>query len=228
MDLESFASFLEAEQSVSFCFVDDGSDDGTAELLAGLAHRFPARAFVVRHEANRGKAEAIRTGMQRMLAEDPEFAGYVDADLSAPLEEIRRLTQELRDHPDVTVAIGSRVRLLGRSIVRSPLRHLLGRAFATAASIALRLPVYDTQCGLKLFRATPAVGAAFAAPFLTRWLFDVELLARMTMTVSPPVAMREVPLEVWHARGGSRLRWRDFLIAPVELWRIRRHYGKRP
>lgn len=225
LDLAAFASFLDAEQSAILCFVDDGSHDGTASRVAELAGQRPGKIILVRHSHNRGKAEAIRTGIHRVLTEGAAFVGYTDADLAAPLQEASRLRNELVAHPEIDVVLGSRVRLLGRSIVRSPLRHIVGRVFATAASLVLRLPVYDTQCGLKLFRSTPEVAAAFAEPFLTRWLFDVELLARLSASGPAEVAMREIPLECWYARDGSRVRFRDFLLAPLELWRIRRHYG---
>jgi len=89
-------------------------------------------------------------------------------------------------------------------------RHYLGRVFATAASVILKARVYDTQCGAKLFRATPAVSAALAEPFLSRWAFDVEFLGRLligTPAVGPlPLnAIVEVPLAVWHDVKGSKL-----------------------
>jgi dolichyl-phosphate beta-glucosyltransferase len=82
--------------------------------------------------------------------------------------------------------------------------------FATFASIFLRIPVYDTQCGAKVFRATPALREALATPFRSSWVFDVELLGRLlrgSPTVGPvPLAeFEEMPLREWRDVGGSRL-----------------------
>jgi hypothetical protein len=82
--------------------------------------------------------------------------------------------------------------------------------------------VYDTQCGLKLFRKTPEVIAAFAEPFRSRWIFDVELLGRLADAAGAEgeTRVREVPLERWEERGESRLRLADFIRAPLELLSI--------
>jgi hypothetical protein len=87
--------------------------------------------------------------------------------------------------------------------------------------VALRLPVYDTQCGAKLFRSGPALEAALAAPFVSRWVFDVELLLRLLSGEGAdrigPEQMRELPLRTWRDVGGSTLRLRSMLRAGLQL-----------
>ncbi len=170
----------------------------------------------------------MRAGLLRALAMDSALVAFADADLSAPLGEIRRLREDIDRHPDSWAALGSRVKLLGRHVERSAMRHYLGRVFATAASMALGLPVYDTQCGLKLFRDTPALRDALARPFLSKWIFDVELIARLAAHAGSDVAarIREVPLETWEERGNSHISPGAFLRAPIELWRVRRRNAK--
>jgi dolichyl-phosphate beta-glucosyltransferase len=120
--------------------------------------------------------------------------------------------------------------LMGRDIRRSAPRHYVSRVFATFASLALALPVYDTQCGAKLLRATGEVVGLFAEPFRSRWIFDVELIARyLALEVSdggPPRAARiyELTLPTWHEVPGSRLRYRDLARSTIEVisvWRDR-------
>jgi dolichyl-phosphate beta-glucosyltransferase len=101
----------------------------------------------------------------------------------------------------------------------------LGRAFATAASLVLRVPVYDTQCGAKLFRRSAMLSHALEEPFLSRWLFDVELLSRLLVGAPgipqvPIERIHEEPLQKWSDREGSKLRAREMLRSLVDLGRI--------
>src|SRR5439155_4840561 len=111
------------------------------------------------------------------FANGADYVGYWDADLATPLQAIPEFLEVFAERPGLELVCGARVRLLGRDIRRTRRRHYLGRAFATVASWLLQLSVYDTQCGAKLFRASPRITAVFNQPFHTRWLFDVEILA---------------------------------------------------
>ena len=229
LDPAPWLDFLAADRSRALRFVDDGSQDDTARVVEAIRAAAPDQVALQRLPVNRGKAEAVRSGLAEALSGPARYAGFIDADLAAPLGEVSLLVAELDAHPAAWAAFGSRVKLLGRRIERSERRHYLGRIFATCASLAVSLPVYDSQCGLKLFRRVPEVAAVFAAPFRSRWFFDVELLARLADAAGRDVAsrVREVPLEHWEERGGSRLRLADYLAAPFELARIRQLHPPR-
>lgn len=204
--------------------VDDGSTDGTAALLERYVAALDGRATALGLAENGGKAEAVRRGLAAALEAGAARVGYLDADFSTPPDEALRLCGAL-DRPGCEVALGSRVRRLGAEVDRSAVRHVLGRLFATVASVALDLPVYDTQCGAKLFRATPALAEAIARPFRSRWAFDVELLGRLLDAGVPAAAFAEVPLGRWVDVGGSKLKAASMLKAGLDLaeiaWRRR-------
>jgi dolichyl-phosphate beta-glucosyltransferase len=216
--------------------VDDGSGDGTWAMLEEMRARAPERIITLRLERNRGKAEAVRQGMLKALEDGPSpdegfhLVGYWDADLSTPLATLPLFMDTFAERPECRLVMGSRVRLLGRRIIRRPLRHYLGRVFSTLASLSLDLPVYDTQCGAKLFRADGDLRDLFSEPFSDPWLFDVEILSRLRALwgVGAENRIVELPLPVWEDVGGSKLRLRDGARAAVSLvliW-LRRMRGK--
>ncbi len=228
---DTFRDFAGTHSDTIFLFVNDGSTDGTRALLDSLANEGPHfRALQL--DRNGGKAEAVRQGLLQAAREGAEYAGYWDADLATPLEMVPEFAAHLNDHPQVHMVFGARVRLLGRRIHRKLSRHYLGRLFATTVSLLFGVPVYDTQCGAKLFRLTPEVVRLFHEPFHSRWIFDVELLARYLrdcplsggLTIDDRV--HELPLRAWEDVGASKVRPRDFLKAIVELGRIRRGWRR--
>ena len=150
----------------------------TLEILESLKAGMPAQIEVLDKKVNTGKGEAVRSGLLRAIQSGAPYVGFWDADLATPLNAIGDLLGVLLSQPEVNIVLGSRVRLLGRNIERRAARHYLGRIFATCVSLVLDLPVYDTQCGAKLFRVTPEIQQVFQEPFSSRWIFDVELLAR--------------------------------------------------
>ena len=162
------------------------------------------------------------------------YAGYWDADLATPLSEIPRFIAYARcTSANATSASGRVYSCSAEPYIGGAYRHYIGRLFATAASAAVRLPVYDTQCGAKLFRVSPAMRALFEEPFLGRWTFDVEIIARLTQQCAgeqrrPRDLMYELPLDEWRDIDGSKVHPLDFFAALIELGRIRRRYGSNP
>lgn len=230
LDAGAFVRFVRTHPGVRLVMVDDGSDDGTGDVLERIRAAVPGEVATLRLASNLGKGEAVRAGLAAAIAGNPANVGFFDADLSTPLAAVDDFLAVLRMRPDVEFVLGSRVLLMGRDVKRKPARHYFGRVFATAASHALDLPVYDTQCGAKVIRLNPATGTLFAKPFRSRWIFDVELIARyLRLPVAPGEPPRrdrlyELVLPAWHDKPGSKVRWYDFVRAMVDLgyiWRAR-------
>lgn len=226
LDVDAFKSCRDAE----FRFVNDGSRDGTGALLDSIAAYDPGRFRVLHLDRNRGKAEAVRAGMLAELERPTEYVGFWDADLATPLSELPRFVEVLDENARIQMAFGARIRLLGRSISRRPSRHYVGRVGATLISATLGLAVYDTQCGSKLFRSSAMLKEVFAAPFISRWLFDVEIIARFAQRAGREEASRaiyELPLVAWHDVHGSKVKPRDYFRGLRDLWKIHRAYNAR-
>lgn len=228
LDTQAWLELIAGDSGVELLFVNDGSTDDTGAMLRALADKHPGRIGVLSLDRNRGKGEAVRRGLVHALDSGAHIVGYADADLATPVEELRRMLGMLQSR-NVSVLLASRVALLGRHIERRAVRHYLGRVLSTAASIVLALPVYDTQCGAKLFKRSTALQGALAMPFLSRWVFDVELLGRL---LSGPGRLRtdevvEEPLYTWRDKSGSKITPLDMLRAIFDLTRIHQDLRRR-
>ncbi|MBI1292050.1 glycosyltransferase [bacterium] len=229
-----FLRFIDAVDGVDFLFVNDGSRDGTLRVLRDLEGKGRGRFLVHDLTRNGGKAEAVRAGMLRARELGASVTGFWDADLATPLGELPGFLGILAERPEVEVVMGARIKLLGRAVNRKLLRHYIGRVFATVASNYLRLPVYDTQCGAKVFRCTAMLDRVLADRFVARWLFDVEMLVRFLKAwhgegvEDAEARMVEVPLQAWTDVKGSKVRPIDFPKALGEFFKIMRHYGWKP
>lgn len=222
--LADFYTQASAEK-IHFCLVNDGSKDGTIELLNTIQKQYPDRVTVLDLKVNGGKAEAVRSGMNSMLNKGYEWVGYFDADMATPLSEIFYFEKAIATGK-YTFVCGSRMKRMGATVERNTLRHYIGRIFATLASMALQLPVYDTQCGAKLLHIDVA-REVFAEKFMTRWLFDVEIFARLIFTKGRPYVLKhtlELPLNEWYEIAGSKVNWAHAFNVPIQLMKIKRKY----
>jgi glycosyltransferase involved in cell wall biosynthesis len=237
LDGDALLAMVDGRPGLGLVLVDDGSKDGTRGVLEGLAAARPGRVAAHVLPQNRGKAEAVRLGLRAALEGPAAAVGYLDADLSTPPAEAVRLLDVLEARGAAAV-LGARVGLLGADIHRTAARHYLGRVFASLASLTLAARVYDTQCGAKVFRRTPALAAALEDPFLSRWSFDVELLGRLLAgtPTAPGLSVGdivEMPLATWHDVPGSKLRpaamigaLKDLALVAADLRRRRRASGR--
>jgi dolichyl-phosphate beta-glucosyltransferase len=230
LDVACFRDFTSASHNITFLFVNDGSTDNTLRLLETLKRSAATKFAVLNLQQNRGKAEAVRQGFLTAVDSHPDYVGFWDADLATPLHAIADFLDVAESRPDLEIIIGSRVKLLGRRVDRRRSRHYLGRIFATAASTILGIEVYDTQCGAKLFRVSSSINALFQQPFHSRWIFDVEIIARLiqarrgTELRQAEHVIYEYPLVEWRDIPGSKIGYSDFVRAGWEVFRIRNHY----
>jgi len=222
LPVSKFREFL-CRCPIKLVMVDDGSRDHTLERLQEVQEGWEDRVIIHQQQKNQGKAEAVRAGMNVAFERGASFVGFWDADLATPLEDIPEFVKILQERPEIDMVFGARVKLLGRNVQRQAVRHYLGRVFATTVSILLRLPIYDTQCGAKIFRARPETRRLTERPFLSRWTFDVEMLARYISELGPARAAEgiyEYPLESWEDVAGSKVKPHDFFVALRDVARI--------
>ena len=220
LDPKIFIKSLETKTQLHWVFVDDGSKDKTTKIIQKMMEQ-NNRIFLHSIGKNSGKGEAVRQGLLKAISLKATVVGYFDADLATPMDEIFRL-MEVFQKQNHKVLFGSRVFLLGHNINRKPWRFWLGRCFALVASGMLKLKIYDTQCGAKLIANFDSLHTCLQKPFVSRWLFDVELIQRLLKTGGLQVSdFFEEPLLKWTDVGASRLKFHSFLIAFVDLVKIK-------
>jgi dolichyl-phosphate beta-glucosyltransferase len=150
--------------------VNDGSTDGTAQVVEAFAETAP-EVRLIENPGNRGKGYSVRNGLLQALG---EVVMFTDADLSSPIEEAERLFDAIAAGADI--AIGSRWLGSSRQTHRQPLyRQFFGRCFNAMTRAVMNLPFADTQCGFKAF-TREAAQVVFQLETIERWGFDPEIL----------------------------------------------------
>jgi dolichyl-phosphate beta-glucosyltransferase len=188
--------------------VDDGSLDMTRRIVESVATD-SQRIRLVRYEMNRGKGHALRTGV---LVTKGDFVLVMDADLSTPMEELRKLMPYLSDGR-FDIAIGSRGLALSEIIRKQPWwRQAMGKMFNKIVKVLLMGDFEDTQCGFKLFKGE-----------IARTLFGE---AKIDRAKRKGLRMKEVPIR-WVDSPDSRVDpVKDSLRMLIDLVRIRVSLGQ--
>lgn len=217
---QRFLSFAKKHPEVLICFVNDGSKDKTLAVLNGIQFECPATICVYDCPQNGGKAEAVRQGMLYMHSNfDAEFLGFLDADLATTPEEWLQMAKYKEYYPQYGAIVGSRIQRLGANINRDDSRSLFSSIIKKFIKVILKTSFQDTQCGAKIFQRD-LVPFLFDQPFMTPWLFDVEIFLRLQKKFGKTTLQKgvlEFPLMYWTEVGDSRLKLKDTIRIPSQL-----------
>lgn len=192
---------------VVLAVVDDGSSKKEQASLEALIEKtrqqFSFVQPVIYQSCNQGKGAAILKGWDAYP--DAGWHGFLDADGSVSAEEVLRMIHLLAEHSDKNTSLfASRIKMRGRKIKRSKVRHYSGRIFASMVGAFIDESIYDSQCGFKII---PQVAYQKIRAYLheKRFAFDVELLAALNHFGFP---VEEVPID-----------WSDVTRSKVALLR---------
>jgi glycosyltransferase involved in cell wall biosynthesis len=187
---------------VNFLFVDDASTDNL-DYIYSLKEKYK-NVFYLRLTKNLGKANAIREGLLYATNNtqlNTYTLGYLDFDDSILASEAQRIialfSSKIEELNSVDTLWASRVKLNGRNIIRSNLRHFYSRILITLIGFNYPLLPYDSQCGFKLFLNNDIFQESIQSPFLTKWFIDLELLIRLTQISGKRINIWEEPLLSW-------------------------------
>lgn len=224
---EKFLAFAQANKKVLLCFVNDGSKDNTLKVLNELKNEVNQNVIVFDMPKNGGKAEAVRSGMLHVYNNyDVKQIGFLDADLATTPEEFLQMAMYKQNHPQFGAIVGSRIVRLGANIQRDDNRSFFSAIIKKVIKYILKTPFQDTQCGAKLFDRN-LIPFLFNKPFLSPWLFDVEIFLRLQNKFGKTTLQKgvlEFPLMNWTEVGGSKLTLKHSFRIPLQLSHLFLHY----
>lgn len=184
-NIERVLGVLTGIGSIEIVVVDDGSADNTLLESQRAAAGSGGMVRVLRHEVNRGKGEALFTGARATTA---RLVVFLDADLDLPPEQVPGLLEHMHE---IDMLVGAKRSAMGEG--RYPLvRRILSRIFALSTVGLFRLPVRETQTGLKVLRRS-IIDLVLPQMLIHGYAYDLEMLIRAHRA---GYKIKEVPVEL--------------------------------
>ena len=225
---QEFLAFAQSNTNLLLCFVNDGSKDKTLALLRGIQMECPQNICVYDCVQNGGKAEAVRQGMLFIHKNyEVSMLGFLDADLATTPNEWLQMAKYKEQYPQFGAVVGSRIMRLGAAINRDDKRSAFSNIIKKVIRIMLKTTFQDTQCGAKIFHRD-LIPFLFKKPFLTPWLFDVEIFLRLQKKFGRTTLQKgvlEFPLMHWTEVGDSRLKFKHAIKMPMQLLQLHYEYN---
>lgn len=170
-------------------FVDDGSDDGTTEIVQSYSSKNP-HVILLKLPKGLGKGGCVTQAILTQTLGDN--VAFMDVDLSADPSELQKLLPSLENHD---VVVGSRILRDGlRRVDRPFYRSLLSNSYSRLFRFLFRIPIYDPQCGFKVFRKD-ITQRLFADITTFGFAFDTELIVT---AFAQGLRIKEVPINWIH------------------------------
>ena len=119
VDTNNFIDYLSQNTHLHYIFVDDGSTDNTNLIINQSISKFDSLVSLLINETNKGKAESVRLGVIESYKMNPDYIGFLDADLAAPIGEIDNLLKIIKKDKTKEVVFASRIQLIGNAIKRT-------------------------------------------------------------------------------------------------------------
>jgi len=228
LNVTAFLDFIHTENDFHICFVNDGSTDDTITVLKDIQSKNPVKVSVIDIKNNSGKAAAVTVGARHLHRRgDIAFIGFIDADLSTDFKDFEGLVKTLKTNHTLSMVFGSRAKDASEAIEKDTIRAFFSKIIKMLVFFILRLPIEDTQCGAKVFRAE-LVPVLFKSDFFSRWLFDVEMFLRMKKHFGKVLILNKIyeqPLERWVHMEDSKLGLKDSLEIPYRFLSIWFNYN---
>ena len=182
-------------EEVEIIAIDDGSNDSSISIAKKFEKEYNF-IRILRNKNNMGKGYSIRKGIRSATG---DLILITDADLSTPVEEMKKLTKVIKEGSDI--AIGSR-RIKGAEVKITFIRRLNSFVFNLFTKLILGLNIKDTQCGFKMFKKDVAK-YLFNKQIINRFGFDMEILF---LAKKFGYKIKEVPIK-WRFQKGSKVRF---------------------
>lgn len=165
---------MELEGNFELLIIDDGSPDGTAEVVKGLQKSFEGRLHLMERARKLGLGTAYIAGFRWALKRDYDFIFEMDCDFSHDPKDLIRLYEAVKNR-DYDLAIGSRY-ITGVNVVNWPMGRVLMSYFASKyVRLITGLPIQDATAGFKCYHRSVLEGIALEKIQFIGYAFQIEM-----------------------------------------------------